>query len=124
MNFELRLFKYCKFVQPHFAVSPMAILAFKQGVVGDTGLKTGWVRGTLRTSRIVPALRYKRFPITSENLRVSVCAVFSQFFADIHRTRQAIIPKGVSQPFLLFPVLRGYSPTASDGSKPRMVALE
>ena len=26
-------------------VSPLATLAFKQSVVGDTGLKTGWVRG-------------------------------------------------------------------------------
>ena len=52
----------------HFFVSPLATLAFELCVVGDTGLKTGWVRcrhgagrggagrggaGLLRTSLIV-----------------------------------------------------------------------
>ena len=37
-------------------MSPLAILAFKRSVVGDTGLKTGWVWGTLRTLLILTAL--------------------------------------------------------------------
>ena len=53
-------------------MSPLATLAYKQGAVGDTGLKTGWVWDTFRTSLNASVLWYKCYSLASVIPRVSV----------------------------------------------------
>ena len=47
-----------------------------------------------------------------------------QFFANVYRTRQTIVPRGVPQPLLISPCPARVLPTASDGSRPKTIALQ
>ena len=49
--------------------------------------------------------------------------VFLQFFANVYRTRQTIVPRGVPQPLLISPCPAWVLPTASDGSRPKTIVL-
>ena len=57
------------------------------------------------------------------NLLVFLLEPFLQFFANVYRTRQTIFPRGVPQPLLISPCPARVLPTASDGSRPKTIAL-